>query len=52
MDILFFVSNSPRWTSGKPRMLLVVVREFESRRGEILFFFCFFFCKKQKREKK
>ena len=28
---------SPRWTSGSPRMLLlmVLVREFESRRGEI-----------------
>ena len=29
-------SRSPRWTSGSPRMLLVLVREFESRRGEIL----------------
>ena len=28
--------RSPRWTSGSPRMLLVLVREFESRRGEIL----------------
>ena len=27
--------RSPRWTSGSPRMLLVLVREFESRRGEI-----------------
>ena len=26
---------SPRWTSGSPRMLLVLVREFESRRGKI-----------------
>ena len=30
------VSRSPRWTSGSPRMLLVLIREFESRRGEIL----------------
>ena len=33
------VSFHPRWTrsgSGSPRMLLVLVREFESRRGEIL----------------
>ena len=29
-------SRSPRWTSGSPRMLLVLVHEFESRRGEIL----------------
>ena len=29
-------SRSPRWSSGNPRMLLVLVREFESRRGEIL----------------
>ena len=29
-------SRSPRWSSGSPRMLLVLVREFESRRGEIL----------------
>ena len=29
-------SRPPRWTSGSPRMLLVLVREFESRRGEIL----------------
>ena len=28
--------RSPRWTSGSPRMLLVLVRAFESRRGEIL----------------
>ena len=28
-------SRSPRWTSGSPRMLLVLVREFESRRGKI-----------------
>ena len=30
------ISRSPRWTSGSPRMLLVLIREFESRRGEIL----------------
>ena len=30
------VCRSPRWTSGSPRMLLVLVCEFESRRGEIL----------------
>ena len=30
-------SWSPRWTGGSPRMLLLVlIREFESRRGEIL----------------
>ena len=34
--ILLHISRSPRWTSGSPRMLLVLVREFESRRGEIL----------------
>ena len=28
--------RSPRWISGSPRMLLALVREFESRRGEIL----------------
>ena len=28
--------RSPRWTSGTPQMLLVLIREFESRRGEIL----------------
>ena len=33
------LERSPRWTSGSPRMLLVWVREFESRRGEILNFF-------------
>ena len=33
----FFETRSLRWTSGSPRMLLVVLdREFESRRGEIL----------------
>ena len=34
----WLVSNgSPRWTSGSPRMLLLVlVREFESRRGDVL----------------
>ena len=26
----------PQWTSGSLRMLLVLVREFESRRGEIV----------------
>ena len=26
---------TPRWSSGNPRMLLVLAREFESRRGEI-----------------
>ena len=31
-----FYQNKPRWTSGSPRMLLALVREFESRRGEIL----------------
>ena len=31
-------SRSPRWTSGSPRMLLVLVREFESRRGEVLIY--------------
>ena len=30
------LTRSPRWTSGSPRMLLVLVRELESRRGEIL----------------
>ena len=37
--ILVPSSRSPRWTSGSPRMLLVLVREFESRRGEILTLF-------------
>ena len=31
----FPVNRSPRWTTGSPRMLLVLFREFESRRGEI-----------------
>ena len=35
-----------QWTSGSPRMLLVLVREFESRRGEILNLFA---KKKEKR---
>ena len=42
--------RSPRWTttitnSGSPRMLplIVLVREFESRRGEILNLFAIFF---------
>ena len=34
--ISLVLSLSLRWTSGSPRMLLVLVREFESRRGEIL----------------
>ena len=34
--VMIGVCMSPRWTSGSPRMLLVLVREFESRRGEIL----------------
>ena len=33
---IFIFSRSPRWTSGSPRMPLVLVREFESRRGEVL----------------
>ena len=36
---LLSICRSPRWSSGNPRMLLVLVREFESRRGEILTFF-------------
>ena len=28
--------RSPRWTSGSPRVLLALVLEFESRRGEVL----------------
>ena len=32
--IYLYIDRSPRWTSGSPRMLLVLVREFESRRGE------------------
>ena len=34
--VLCAFSRSPRWTSGSPRMLLVLIREFECRRGEIL----------------
>ena len=34
-------------TSGSPQMLLVLVREFESRRGEILKYIC----KKKKKKK-
>ena len=30
------ISRSRRWTSGNPRMLLVLVREFKSQHGEIL----------------
>ena len=33
---VFVFERSPRWTSGSPRMLLVLIREFESRGGEIL----------------
>ena len=33
---LLYLCRSPRWTSGSPRMIAVLVREFESRRGEIL----------------
>ena len=40
--------GSPRWTSGSPRMLLVLVSEFESRRGEILTIFA----EKKRRKKK
>ena len=32
-------SRSPPWSSGNPRMLLELVREFESRRGDILYLF-------------
>ena len=33
----YYRVRSPRWTSGSPRMLLLVwIREFGSRRGEIL----------------
>ena len=39
--------RSSRWTSGSPRMLLVLVPEFESHRGEILNLFA-----KKKRKKK
>ena len=41
----FPIQRSPGCTSGSPRMLLVLVREFESRRGEILNLFA----KKSKR---
>ena len=34
--ILVQANRSSRWSSGNPRMLLVLVREFESHRGEIL----------------
>ena len=45
---LYICVCSPRWTSGSPRMLLLIVliREFESRRGEILNLFAIFFKKK------
>ena len=29
-------SRSPRWTSGSLQMLLALIREFETRRGEVL----------------
>ena len=35
-EITHYQSRSARWTSGSPRMVLVLVRQFESRRGEIL----------------
>ena len=31
-----YFTASHRWTSGSPRMLVELVREFESRRGEIM----------------
>ena len=39
-DILrsMYSSRSPRWTSGSPRMLLVLVRELESLRGDCLLY--------------
>ena len=42
-------SRTPRWSCGNPRMLLliVLVREFESRRGEI----SNLFAKKRKKKK-
>ena len=45
---IILYSRSPRWTSGSPRMLLLSVREFESRRGEILNLFA----KKKRRKRK
>ena len=44
--VYYSISRSPRWTSGSPRMLLALVREFESRRGEILNLFA----KKKKKD--
>ena len=44
--ILLIYSRSPRWTRGSPRMLLVLIREFESRRGQILNLFA----KKKKKD--
>ena len=35
-SINYIRTRSPRWTSGSPRMLLVLIRGFEFRRGEIL----------------
>ena len=36
-QVMLAYSRSPRWSSGNPRMLLVLlIREFESRRAEIL----------------
>ena len=34
--VLVIIVTSPRWTSGSPRMLLELICEFESRRGEIM----------------
>ena len=36
---VYIGSRSPRWTSGSPRMLLMLIHEFESRRGEVSIFF-------------
>ena len=36
---IYHISRSPRWTSGSSRVLLVLICEFESRRGEILTLF-------------
>ena len=45
--VYYSISRSPRWTSGSPRMLLVLVREFESRRGEI---FILFYLQKEEKD--
>ena len=34
--VIMLASGAPRWSSGYPRMLLVLVLEFGSRRGEKL----------------